>query len=107
MATVTNKRKVLSVEGKVKVTRQMGNGKKKADVFREFGLVNSTIRAICKNRTKIISAFDQNGSRVKPLPKPERSDVDEALLKWFNQESSGSAAVGGPLVMVTFVLPEL
>jgi transposase-like protein len=97
----------LNVEGKVKVIRQIENGKKKADVCREFGLVNSTIRTICKNRTKIISAFDQNGSRVKPLRKPERSDVDEALLKWFKQERSGSAAVGGPLLRITFVLPKL
>jgi hypothetical protein len=51
--------------------------------------------------------LNQNGSRIKRYRKPERSDVDEALLQWFNQESSDSAAVGGPLVMVTFVLPEL
>jgi hypothetical protein len=31
----------------------MENGKKKADVCREFGLVNSTIQTIRKNRTKI------------------------------------------------------
>jgi len=61
--------------------RQIVNGKKKADICREFGLVNSTIRTICKNITKIISAFDQNVSTVKPLRKPERSDVDEALFK--------------------------
>jgi len=60
-----------------------------------------------KNRTKIISALDQNGSRVKPLRKPERSDVDEALLKWFKQERSDSAAVDGPFVMITSVLPKL
>jgi hypothetical protein len=28
---------------------------------REFGLINSTIQNICKNRTKIISAFEQSG----------------------------------------------
>jgi transposase-like protein len=107
MTTVTNKRQILSVEGKVKVVRQIENGKKKADVCRELGLVNSTIRIICKNRPKIISAFDHNGSRVKPLRKPERSDVDEALLKWFQQERSDSAAVGGPLLMITFALHKL
>jgi len=43
MATVTNKRKVLSVEGKVKVTQQIEYGKKKADACQEFGLINSMI----------------------------------------------------------------
>jgi hypothetical protein len=83
MATVTNKRKVLSLVGKVKVTRKIENIKKKADVCREFGLVNSTIRTIWKNRTKIINSFDQKASRVKFFRKPERSNVDGPLLKWF------------------------
>jgi len=38
MATVTNKRKVLSVEGKVKVTGKTENGKKKVSVGRNFVL---------------------------------------------------------------------
>jgi len=57
--------------------------KKKADVCRESGLLNSTIRKIWKNRTKIISSFERRASRVKLFRKPERSNVDEPLLKWF------------------------
>ena len=49
-----NKRKVLSVDGKV--IQQKENGKKKeANVCLEFGLVNYTIQTIQKNRPKIIS----------------------------------------------------
>jgi hypothetical protein len=40
-------------------------------VCREFGLVNSTIQTIWKNRIKTISAFEQNGSKIKRLQKPE------------------------------------
>jgi transposase-like protein len=43
MATTTNKSKVLSVEGKVKVIREIENGKTKSDVCREFGVTDSTI----------------------------------------------------------------
>lgn len=32
---------------------------------REFVLVNSTIQIISKNRTKILSAFEQSGSRIQ------------------------------------------
>jgi len=81
MATVTNKRKVLSVAGKAEVTRKMENGKKKADVCREFSLVNYIIRTIWKNRTKVISSFERKASRVKLFRKSERSNVDEPLLK--------------------------
>jgi hypothetical protein len=46
--TVTNKRKVLSEEGKVSVMRQIGIGNKEACICREFGLGNSTIQKIWK-----------------------------------------------------------
>jgi hypothetical protein len=36
-----------------------------------------------ENGTKVISALERNGSRVKRFREPKRSDVDEALLKWF------------------------
>ena len=50
------------------------------DVCREFGLVNSTIQTIWKNRTEIIISFEEKGSRIKRFLKPERSDVDKALF---------------------------
>jgi hypothetical protein len=65
MAAVTNKRKVLCVTGKVKVLRQIENGKNKGDVFHEFGPINSRVPTVWKNRTKIISAFEEAGSRIK------------------------------------------
>jgi CENP-B N-terminal DNA-binding domain. len=52
-----NKRKVVSMKGKVKVIRQIENGKKKADVWQEFGVVNSMINVVCKNRRKIIKCI--------------------------------------------------
>jgi len=57
--------------------------KHEADFCQEFGLVSSTIQMICKNRTKIIDAFEHNGSRIQRFRKPDRSDGDGALLEWF------------------------
>jgi len=59
-------------------------------VCREFGLVNSTTQTIWKNRTKIISVFDENGSRTKRFRKPERSDVNEAFHKSFKSQRHDS-----------------
>jgi len=39
--------------------------RKKADLCQGFGLVNSTIQMIWKKRTKIISVFERNRSRIK------------------------------------------
>jgi hypothetical protein len=68
------------------VIKQIESLKKKADVYREFGSVSSIIQPMWKNRDKIVSAFEENGSQIKRLRKPERSDVDEALLKWSKQK---------------------
>ena len=59
-----NKRKVLSVERKVTVIRQIESGEKIADVCWEIGLVNFMIQTTWKNRTK-------NRWTIKRLRKPE------------------------------------
>ena len=60
---VTNKIKVSSVEDKVKLIREVVGGKKTA-VCREFCLVNYKIQ-ISRKTEQIISAFEQNGSRMR------------------------------------------
>jgi len=64
-------------------------------VCQEYGLVKSTIQKIWKIRTKFIGAYAENGSRIKRLRKPKGSDVDEELLKWFNQEKSDALPMRG------------
>ena len=65
MATVTNKAEVFSV--KEKKIRQTENGKKKTDLFWEFGLVNSTIQ--------------KSWGKKEQFRKPERSDANGAPVK--------------------------
>jgi hypothetical protein len=57
------------------VTREIRSGKKRANVCQEFSVVNSAIKMIWKNRT--VSVFEQNGSQMKQLQKPKRSDTDK------------------------------
>lgn len=71
----------------------------------KYGLVNLTIQKIWEKRTQII-VFENNGSRIKRFGKPERSDVEEALLKRFKHDRSGNVPVSGSLVMTTFVLTQ-
>jgi len=83
MVTITNKRKDLSVEGKFKITREAGNGKKIKLTYREFVVVNYSIQMIWKKGAKFISALEWNGSRRMRFRNPEQSALDEALLKWL------------------------
>jgi len=42
-----------------------------------------------ENLTRIISAFEKDGSRINQFRKPERSDVEEGLLTLFEQPRHG------------------
>jgi hypothetical protein len=53
-----------------------------------------------------ISAFEQNGWRIKWFWKPELSDDDNELPKWFKQQRSDNVPGSGPILMITFVLPK-
>jgi len=64
MAIVT-KKEVLRAEEKLKMIQEIENGKKKTDMCQEFGLINSTIKMIWKNKNRIISAVEWNGPRIK------------------------------------------
>ena len=55
---------------------------------RELILGNSAIQKSWENTTRIISAFQQNGSKLKRFLKPEQSEVHEGCFKWFKQERS-------------------
>jgi len=85
---------------------QIENWKKIADVRHEFGLVNSTIQPVCKNRTKIISVFQKKRSRIKQFQKPKWRENDEALFKWFKQQKSANVPVSSPLLTIIFVPPK-
>jgi hypothetical protein len=52
------------VQGKFNVRGEIKN-RKRADVCGKFGLGNSTIQIICKNRTKINDELERNGSGIK------------------------------------------
>jgi len=72
----------------------------------EFGFVNSITKKILENRAEIISAFEQNGSKIKGFQNPEQREFDESLLKWFKQQSSDDIPVSGLLLLIIFVLPK-
>ena len=80
--------------------------KKEPDVCPKFGLVKFTILTILKNITKIISAEEQKGSRIKRFRKHKRGDVDDALLEWLKQHSSDNVPMSEALLMTSSVLPK-
>jgi hypothetical protein len=85
---------------------QKESGKNNPCVCQEFGLVNSIIQTIWKNKTTIINVLGQNGLKIKQFQKPEQSDINQALLMWFKHETSDNVSVSRPLLMMIFVFPK-
>jgi hypothetical protein len=65
MVTITNRRKVLIIEGKVKLLGEIGNEKKKADVFGEFGLVIRQSNRFEKTETELLVCLNRTDIRIK------------------------------------------
>lgn len=65
-----NKRKVLTIEGKVSDATNREWNKESCHVW-EFGLINSLIEMTCKNRAKIIGVFELNRLSIKQFRNPE------------------------------------
>jgi hypothetical protein len=63
--------------------------------------VGSLIRYIPQS-TRFIRA--EPNLLIERFRKPEQSDVDEALLKWFKQDKGDEVSLSVPFLMVTFVL---
>lgn len=82
----------------MKVITELEKKRSKADVCREFNLVNSTVGTIWKDRKKIMEAYLESGSSIKRIRKPTRQDLDEALLKWFTQQRTANVPINGPLL---------
>jgi hypothetical protein len=74
----------------------------KSYVRREFGPLNSTIQTIWKNKTKIISAFERDGTKRKAVLKVRTKGRYEALLKRCKQQKV-SLPVSCSVLMVTSV----
>jgi hypothetical protein len=86
----------MNVEEKVKVNTEIENGVKN-EAYECGNLVSSILwrKRLGKTEKKKLCFRTEQTENKKPFRKPERSDVDEALLKWFKQERSGNVPVSG------------
>jgi hypothetical protein len=103
--TTPNKRKrrTITIETKKQVINASAI-KKAADLVKEFGLFESSIRTIIKDKDKdkIQTATDDGvgGKRAKSKAVKE-PELEEALLKWLEDVRSENVAVDGPLIKVS------
>lgn len=92
--------KILNVDEKVRILRELENGVKNSEICRKYDLSSSTVSTMLKNKEKIMEAFEQNKKDCKRLKKCSKEDLEEALLKWMKVQRSLNFPISGPLLKV-------
>ena len=98
------KQKSLSLKDKVQILKAVdsrsGQRGSKGQIAKEFGIANSTLSTIIKDKEKILNAFDE--AAFEPQRKRLRTvvydDVEEALLVWFKSVRGKNVPVTGAVL---------
>lgn len=92
------KLKILTIAEKVNVINMVEqSGKKNYEVANAFGIPNSTLSTILKNKTKIISNFKLQPSRKK-IKLSEFPNLDSSLFKWYIQCKDSNLPISGRIL---------
>lgn len=80
--------------------KRLENKESQSSVALEFGVNQSAISRIQKNKEKITEEWRNNSNPDRKRKRGGKSeDVEEALLRWFSQARSCQISVSGPLLM--------
>lgn len=90
MSKIKKKRTILSVEIKLKIIKELNAGALRKVISRDFGVPESTISDIYRDREKIIKST-QNRSG----PSIVKGEVEKDILNWFSQQTSNKLPVLG------------
>ncbi|KAH8040077.1 hypothetical protein HPB51_009333 [Rhipicephalus microplus] len=94
------KRRALSLEIKECVIREIESGLKKASVAAKYGVSDTTVSTIYKNKDKLQQQLQQDSSSLsrKTICTSKYEDVDAALFRWFREVRAQSIPVSGPML---------
>ncbi|MGH0122862.1 UNVERIFIED_CONTAM: hypothetical protein FKN15_008569 [Acipenser sinensis] len=91
-----NKRKVLSIEDKIKIINYISSGKKTQ--VKKYDLRKTMVNTVMKNRDKIMRQYEQGGSKgTKLIRTATFAEVDEALLQWFKSARTINLPLSSPI----------
>lgn len=73
-------------------------GKKKSEIAKEFGIPNSTLSTILKNKDTILKNFDDHHGDRKKMRSGDYPDVEKCLMKWMTQCRTQNFPLGGNIL---------
>lgn len=96
------KRKMLTLEEKVKVLRLNEKGEKAKIISLSMEVGMTQIYSICRNRDAILKEWESgNTSSQRKILKPRRqiyADLNERIWEWFTQKRSMNTPLYGNLI---------
>ena len=102
MEKKVRKQSALSLEKKVELLQAVNEGiRTKTEICKTFGIPNSTLSTIIKNRDKTLELYELGKFEPgrKRFRKANHENLEAALLVWFKQARSQDAPISGPLLM--------
>ncbi|XP_071110643.1 tigger transposable element-derived protein 3-like [Haliotis cracherodii] len=94
------KRKDLTLADKVRVLEALSQKKSQTSLAAEFGVSQSQISRIGKNRDLIMARYLQTDNSDRKRNRDGKNvDVETALLRWYGQSQASSAPLSGPILM--------
>ena len=100
MATLSKKRKVLTLEDRVTVIRLLESGRSTHQVAEEFGIGKTQVQQTLKRKAEFMADYENN---VNPDSKRQKcvtvnDNINELTWKWFQDASARRIHLSGPLI---------
>lgn len=94
-----HKRKALTLETKAGIIHEVDQGKRqKTEIAKQYGISQSTLSTIYKNKAKILDQFKHHNITLKRVRTSSIGEVEEAVLRWYRDACSKNISVSGPMV---------
>ena len=96
----TPKRKVLTLEERINVLKQLDTGKSCRQVADELGVGKTQIQSIKKRKLELTEDYENNSpsNRKRRHLSSTYEDVNELTWKWFQDAVRKNALITGPLI---------
>ncbi|KAJ7326885.1 hypothetical protein JRQ81_016644 [Phrynocephalus forsythii] len=97
---VVRMKQSLSIQEKISIITAIESGKEKKEIAEKYGIKKNYLSSILKNKNKVLETFESwpFDPKRKRLRTAFYTDLEEALVKWYQTALCSNIRVNGPLL---------
>ncbi|XP_042326264.1 tigger transposable element-derived protein 4 [Sceloporus undulatus] len=101
LSPVARKKTSLTIQDKIAIITTIENGKK-TEIAEKYGIKRNSLYSIMKNKDNILEAFESLpfDPKRKRLRMAHYTDLEEALVKWYQMAQCSNVRINGPLLRI-------